>query len=131
MQPPTPPIAAAPIAPRPVTQTPVKSPPPVAPSDRPAPPTPLGQDLETPRPAPQPTAVAAPTAPGADVLLRALFEGAGLPQLKLTEEQLPEVAANLGAILRETGQGLMEIPVSYTHLDGYKRQVRGWKVRGG
>jgi type VI secretion system protein len=124
MQPSTPPIAAAPIAPRPVTQTPVKSPPPVAPPDRPAPPTPLGQDLETPRPAPQPTAVAAPTAPGADVLLRALFEGAGLPQLKLTEEQLPEVAANLGAILRETVQGLMEILLARGDVKGEFRLDR-------
>lgn len=42
-------------------------------------------------------------------LLRAFLGGAGLPQVRLADDRLPETLANLGAIFRETVQGLAEI----------------------
>ena len=54
--------------------------------------------------------VAAPPVEASDKdLLRAFLEGAGLPQARLADERLPETLANLGAIFRETVQGLAEI----------------------
>ena len=47
-----------------------------------------------------------------------------MPQLKLTEDQLSEVMSNLGAILRETVQGLMEILLARSDVKGEFRLDR-------
>jgi type VI secretion system protein len=74
-------------------------------------------------PAAPPTS-AEPAALRADILLRAFLEGAGLPQMQLTEDQLPEVMANLGAIFRETVRGLMEILLARGDIKGEFRLAR-------
>ncbi len=139
MAPPAPP-AAAPSAPRPVTQTPAKPSAPLLqlpgqPVPQP-PPTPFEEHVEPPRPMPRttpatPAEPAAPPTPAepaalrADILLRAFLEGAGLPQMQqLTEDQLPEVMANLGAIFRETVRGLMEILLARGDIKGEFRLAR-------
>jgi len=62
---------------------------------------------------PPPSAIAPssppPPASADQDLLRAFLEGAGLPQVRLTDDRLPETLANLGEIFRETVQGLAEI----------------------
>ena len=119
LRPAAPPAAPAPAAP-PVLQTPAKAPtPPVAP-----PPMPPEQRPQTPSPAPRPATPSGPAEVGAEVLLRAFFEGAGLPPSKLAEGQLPEIMANLGAILRETVQGLMEVLIARGDVKGEFRLDR-------
>jgi len=113
---------AAPIEPRPVSA-------PVSPS-LPSPPPELAR-VETPPPEPllsrppaapdavtfPPPATVTPPPPGnaapaeidAQVLIRAFMEGAGLPHARPTTEQWLAIATNLGAIFRETVQGLTDI----------------------
>lgn len=127
IQPAGPPIAATPATPPPpILATPV--PPIQAPAKTPAPPLPPQKPHETPGLAPRPTPTNAPpaAAPGPDVsaLLQAFFTGAGLPQLKLPPEQLPEIMSNLGGILRETVQGLMEVLLARSDVKGEFRLDR-------
>ena len=82
------------------------------------------QRPQTPSPAPRPATPSGPAEVGAEVLLRAFFEGAGLPPSKLAEGQLPEIMANLGAILRETVQGLMEVLIARGDVKGEFRLDR-------
>lgn len=101
---PEPPIAAPfaePVAPRPA---------PVAEPSMP-PPAPAA-------PAVEPPGVDAPT------LLRAFLDGAGLPHLRLTDDQLLEAMANLGAMFRETVRGLMDILLARGDLKGEFRLDR-------
>ncbi len=75
-------------------------------------PPPREPALPTPAPRPPVPALAAAVEPaGLDArdLLHAFLEGAGLPQLRLSDDQWSETMANLGAIFRETVQGLMDI----------------------
>jgi type VI secretion system protein len=61
---------------------------------------------------PPPSAVAPSPLPAESSdqdVLRAFLEGAGLPQVRLADDRLPETLAHLGAIFRETIQGLAEI----------------------
>ena len=85
----------------------------------PAPPTPAPE-----RPVPAPVVVTEPAGLDARNLLRAFLEGAGLPQLRLTDEQWPETMANLGAIFRETVQGLMDILLARGDIKGEFRLDR-------
>ena len=57
-------------------------------------------------------------------MLRAFLEGAGLPHARLSDEQLPEIMANLGAIFRETVQGMMEILLARGDVKGEFRLDR-------
>ena len=110
---PAPPIAAAPaasVAPQPPPQVPARHIPtsPVAPVSQ--------------RPSASPAKPAATV--GADALLRAFCEGAGMPTPKLADGQTAELMANLGAILRETVQGLMEVLLARSDVKGEFRLDR-------
>jgi len=76
-------------------------------------------------PSPAPAAPAVEP-PGLDALtlLRAFLDGAGLPQMRLNEDQLPEIMANLGAMFRETVRGLMDILLARGDLKGEFRLDR-------
>ncbi|NMQ17800.1 type VI secretion system-associated FHA domain protein TagH [Candidatus Competibacter phosphatis] len=77
------------------------------------------------RPEPRPPAQPAqPAGPDTDVLIRAFLEGAGLPHLKLTAEQLPECMRTLGEIFRETVQGLVEVLLARGDVKGEFRLHR-------
>ncbi len=65
-----------------------------------------------------------PVRPDDKRLLHAFLEGAGLPQVRLSDEQLPEVMANLGAIFRATVQGMMEILLARGDVKGEFRLDR-------
>jgi type VI secretion system protein len=121
---PTPkPAETPPIVPKPPTtrfDEPVK--PAAAPIPEPSPQRPLPATPPLPPPAPKP-----PTAPpGLDIqsLIHVFLEGAGLPHARLSEEQLPEIMANLGAIFRETVRGLMEILLARGDIKGEFRLDR-------
>ncbi len=113
---------AAPAAP----PTPDQSPklPPSAPS------LPVAANPPSPSPPPpvQPPAKAAvaaePVGPDAKALIYAFLEGAGLPHARLSDDQLPEIMKNLGAIFRETTQGLMEILLARGDIKGEFRLDR-------
>ncbi len=96
--------------------------PPERPVDAPTPPPPVKADAVFEAPATPPPSVIAPAVPatpplaaappvksGDNDLVRAFLEGAGLPQARLADDRLPETLAHLGAIFRETVQGLAEI----------------------
>ncbi len=86
-------------------------------SRRPAPPL---------APVEPPPAPATPEAAGlqAETLFQAFLEGAGLPRARITPEQWPEIMANLGAIFRETVQGLTEILLARGDVKGEFRLDR-------
>lgn len=122
----TPPASAAII--RPVTE-PTLKPPPLAPSRPAVPQLPTPPPFDGPvKPAPQaPLPTPPPERPvglDAKVLLRAFLEGAGLPHARLSDEQLPEIMVNLGAIFRETVQGMMEILLARGDVKGEFRLDR-------
>ena len=96
---------------------PIQSAVPEPPFTPPAPPAPE-------QPVPGTVAVVEPAGLDARNLLRAFLEGAGLPQLRLTDEQWPETMANLGAIFRETVQGLMDILLARGDIKGEFRLDR-------
>ena len=78
-----------------------------------------------PAPAPQPPApIVEPAGLDARDLLHAFLEGAGLPQLRLTDDQWTETMANLGAIFRETVRGLMDILLARGDIKGEFRLDR-------
>ncbi len=107
---PPPPSAPPPAEPRrPVPETPAPTPP-VRPAARPE---------SGPVPAP-----ARPSGPDVDTLIRAFLEGAGLPRLPLTAEQLPECMNTLGEIFRETVRGLVEILLARGDVKGEFRLHR-------
>ena len=60
----------------------------------------------------------------AETLFDAFLEGAGLPRARLTAEQWPEIMANLGAIFRETVQGLTDILLARGDVKGEFRLDR-------
>jgi type VI secretion system protein len=97
--------------------------------------TPLSREPALPTPAPQPPAPVPAPVPalatavepaGLDTrdLLQAFLEGAGLPQLRLTDDQWLETMANLGAIFRETVRGLMDILLARGDIKGEFRLDR-------
>ena len=87
--------------------TPPSAPPAVEPPRPPAPPPPA---VEPPRPpAPPPPAATTPAELNAEALIHAFLEGAGLPHARPTVEQWLEITTNIGAIFRETVQGLTDI----------------------
>ncbi len=102
--------------------------PPAAEPRRPVPETPAPAPASTPpaRPAarPEPSPAVQPTGADTDVLIRAFLEGAGLPHLKLTTEQLPGCMRVLGEIFRETVQGLVEILLARGDVKGEFRLHR-------
>ena len=112
LQPDSPP-AIAPVVRQPTFQPPPKIPP-AAPLVRPV-------AHPSPATAPAPESAAAPSA---DLLLRIFCQGAKLSQLRLEKEQVAELAFNLGAILRETVQGLMEILLARGDVKGEFRLDR-------
>ncbi|MBK8537493.1 MAG: type VI secretion system-associated FHA domain protein TagH [Candidatus Competibacteraceae bacterium] len=127
----TPPVSAAAV--QPVTAPPLKPPPPAPPRPT-VPPLPTSlPPVEEPAKA-VPSVTPAPPIPSplpeqpvgleAKVLLRAFLEGAGLPHARLSDEQLPEIMANLGAIFRETVQGMMEILLARGDVKGEFRLDR-------
>ncbi len=67
---------------------------------------------------------AEPVGPDAKALIHAFLEGAGLPHARLSDDQLPEIMKNLGAIFRETTQGLMEILLARGDIKGEFRLDR-------
>lgn len=79
-----------------------------------SPPTPA------PPPAPMPRTVAGDTAK----LAQAFAQGAGLPVVKMNDEQLASLLRDLGAILRETVRGLMEILLARGDVKGEFRLDR-------
>lgn len=109
---------ATPATPRPVVET---APPP------PQPPEPVRVEAPPPKPShprppapavaePQPplSAPPAPTTAGsaeldAETLIQAFLKGAGLPRARPPAERWFEIATNLGAMFRETVQGLTDI----------------------
>ena len=131
MTPPVPPAATVEGA-QPTTGT-RPEPTPTAPFAEPAPVRPSFEEPVKPAPPPQPRtaapaqpvpATAKPAGPGADTLLYAFLDGAGLPHGRLAEEQWPEVMANIGAIFHETVRGLMEILLARGDIKGEFRLDR-------
>ncbi|MCC6135946.1 MAG: type VI secretion system-associated FHA domain protein TagH [Candidatus Contendobacter sp.] len=114
LAPPTAPPAAI-AATAPASPSPLSPAAPHAAAQAPEPPLPSATAPARPAAPPPrpPVVVAAPPKPpvesGDQDLLRAFLGGAGLPQVRLADDRLPETLANLGAIFRETVQGLAEI----------------------
>ena len=126
---------AAPLAERPVIEIlpPPPPPPPAEPASVEAPPLePRVPPRLAPRMPPTPAAVEPPPARAipepvgldAEILIRAFLEGAGLPRARPTAEQWLEIMANLGAIFRETVQGLTEILLARGDVKGEFRLDR-------
>jgi type VI secretion system protein len=115
---PLPPAEPARVEPLPVEPLVLEQ---LAPSPPPAPAT--AKPPPTPSPPPIPTVVESPPVPSpppapaavepagldAEALIRAFLEGAGLSRVRPTAEQRLEIMTNLGAIFRETVQGLTDI----------------------
>ena len=57
-------------------------------------------------------------------MIQAFLRGAGLPNAHLNDQQWPEVLATIGAIFRETVQGLMEILLARGDIKGEFRLDR-------
>ena len=116
---PAPPISPAPP---PVEPVQVETPPPeLQIPQRPAP------VLVEPSPAPSPSpapAAATPAGLDAKTLIHAFLEGAGLPNAQPTAEQWLEIATNLGAMFRETVQGLTDILLARGDVKGEFRLDR-------
>lgn len=116
---------AEPAAPLPFARPPVAAPPAPPLVEKPASPAIAVSTPTAPRAPEQPApAVAEPAGPGAELLLRAFLDGAGLPHARLAQDQWPEVMANIGAIFRETVQGLMEILLARSDVKGEFRLDR-------
>lgn len=116
---------AAPATPRPAAE--IAPPPPepvrVEPPPRPAhpqPPAPAAAEPPTP-PAP---AAAGPAGPDAATLIQAFLKSAGLPHARPPAERWLEIATNLGAIFRETVQGLTDILLARGDVKGEFRLDR-------
>lgn len=130
-EPPGPPVDSGNLIPDDWWQTP--SPARVQPAVSPPEPlfTPPPREL-TPSLTPAPPPASAPAAPtvaepaklDAQGLLQAFLDGAGLPQMRLTDDQWPETMANLGAIFRETVRGLMDILLARSDIKGEFRLDR-------
>lgn len=103
--PPIGPLIPEQFAPSP-SPTPVTAEPPPAPSRAPIPA--VVELPPAPSPSPVPVAVE-PTGLDAQALFRAFLEGAGLSHVRPPAEQRLEIMTNLGAIFRETVQGLTDI----------------------
>jgi type VI secretion system protein len=76
--------------------------------------------VEPPPPAPPPPVPTAvePAGLDAETLIQAFLKGAGLPHARPTAEQWLEIATNLGAIFRETVQGLTDILLARGDVKG-------------
>lgn len=79
----------------------------------------------TPVPPPQPAAPAARPAPapaaGADPMLAALLRGAGVPNLNIPGGLTPQFMGDVGAIMRESMKGVLDLLAARAHA---KREVR-------
>ena len=67
------------------------------------------------------TAPAAPPAAGADALLRAFLDGAGVPDLKMAGQLTPQLMQVFGQLLREATQGTLDLLVARSIV---KREMR-------
>ncbi|MBE2294190.1 MAG: type VI secretion system-associated FHA domain protein TagH, partial [Phycisphaerales bacterium] len=85
---------------------------------------PASESLPLAHSEPNPAMVAQSDRPNSDALIQALLQGARLPHLQLSEAQWLEVMANIGAIFRETVQGLMEILLARGDVKGEFRLHR-------
>ena len=72
-------------------------------------------------PAPGADAPAAATAQGGDALLAALLRGAGVRDLEIPGGLTPQFMEDVGAVMRETMQGLLDLLAARAHA---KREVR-------
>jgi len=117
--------SAAPPAPQPAAEV---APPPPEPIRVEAPPRPPHPRPPTPAaaepPAPPAPAIAEPTGPDAAALIQAFLKSAGLPHARPPAERWLEIAANLGAIFRETVQGLTDILLARGDVKGEFRLDR-------
>lgn len=115
----------SPAAPAPQAQPDTLEPPVVSPFQEPVlPPAPA---VKPPMSSPEPVApvtAAESTGVDAQMLLLAFLNGAGLPQIRLTDEQLLEMMTSLGAVFRETVRGLMDILLARGDLKGEFRLDR-------
>ena len=94
-------------------------------------PEPEGADSSTPLPSQTPAAAPAPRAgaspaPGTaaasqDPLLAALLRGAGVPDLAVPGGLTPDLMRDVGAIMRETMRGVLDLLAARAHA---KREVR-------
>lgn len=115
----------SPATPAPQAQPDTLEPPVVPPFQEPVSPRAPAAELPVPPPVLVASVAAAePAGPDAQMLLLAFLNGAGLPQIRLTDEQLPETMANLGAVFRETVRGLMDILLARGDLKGEFRLDR-------
>jgi type VI secretion system protein len=128
-EPPSPAADLASLIPDNWWQTPSSVPvPPIAPVAEPSftpPPRELALPTSaSPPPVPAPATVVELAGLDARDLRQAFLEGAGLPQLRLTDEQWLETMANLGTIFRETVRGLMDILLARGDIKGEFRLDR-------
>ena len=88
----------------------------------PAPAATAASEAPTAAPVPAPSAtVAAPPPAAADALLAALLRGAGVPELEVPGGLTPRFMEDLGALMRETMQGLLDLLSARASA---KREVR-------
>ena len=106
--------------PAPSTLNPPQNPPPLLEPLQPA----SGSPASPAHSEPNSAMVAQQTGSDSNALIQSLLQGAGLPPLQLTEAQWLEVMGNLGAIFRETVQGLMEILLARGDVKGEFRLHR-------
>ncbi len=121
--------SAAPATPRPAAEITPPPPPPPEPVRAETPPKPSHPQPHAPAVVePPPSAPTAPTAVesglDAEALIQAFLKGAGLPRARPTAEQWLEIATNLGAIFRETVQGLTDILLARGDVKGEFRLDR-------
>ncbi|MFO1425041.1 MAG: type VI secretion system-associated FHA domain protein TagH [Candidatus Competibacteraceae bacterium] len=112
--------AGAPPLEPPRPQPPVRAETPPLEPPRPQPPTPVA--VQPPRP-PTPAPVE-PAGLDAETLIQAFLKGAGLPRARPPAERWLEIATNLGAIFRETVQGLTDILLARGDVKGEFRLDR-------
>ncbi len=109
-------VEITPPPPRPPEPVRVETPPP-----KPSHPRPHAPAVVAPPPPPSappaPTAIE-PAGLDAETLIQAFLKGAGLPHARPTAEQWLEIATNLGAIFRETVQGLTDILLARGDVKG-------------
>jgi predicted component of type VI protein secretion system len=86
------------------------------------PPVPAGATMRAAPSAPTTAAqAAASAAPSQDPLLAALLRGAGVPNLAVPGGLTPELVRDIGAIMRETMRGVLDLLAARAHA---KREVR-------
>ena len=105
---PRPAVVETPLSPPPAEPVRIETPPQEPPMAWPPAPPAAGASPAVGAP-PSPSESATPAGLDAETLICAFLEGAGLPHARPTKEQWLAIATNLGAIFRETVQGLTDI----------------------